>query len=124
MLSVQNAVPRAAIGSATAMTQFARSIGATLGVTIMGVIVNQGLPQCATGGAEEIGIHRLPPALRTALADALHPAFLAAAIVSALVFVVVLVGIKDVPLRQAVEEGVVAEELAAGAPDTGGAAVR
>ena len=46
-----------------------------------------------------------------------------AAIVSALVFVVVLVGIKDVPLRQAVEEGPVAEELAAGAPDTGGAEI-
>jgi hypothetical protein len=103
------------------MTQFARSIGATVGVTIMGVIVNQGLPHGAAGGAEAIGIHRLPPALREALAEALHPAFFAAAVVSALVFVVVLVGIKDVPLREAVEEGVVAEELAAGAPDTGGA---
>jgi EmrB/QacA subfamily drug resistance transporter len=121
VLSVQNAVPRAAIGSATATTQFARSIGATLGVTIMGVIVNQGLPHAAAGGAEGLGVHRLPPALREALADALHPAFFAAAVVSAAVFVVVLVGIKDVPLRQAVEEGVVAEELAAGAPDTGGA---
>ena len=31
-------------GSATALSQFARSIGATLGVTLMGVIVNQRLP--------------------------------------------------------------------------------
>src|ERR687886_723533 len=41
VLTVQNVVPRAQIGSATALTQFSRSIGATLGVTIMGVIVNQ-----------------------------------------------------------------------------------
>src|SRR5437016_10533973 len=44
VLAVQNAVPRVRIGSATAMTQFSRSIGATLGVTLMGVIINQGLP--------------------------------------------------------------------------------
>ena len=44
VLSVQNAVPRAHIGSATALTQFGRQMGATLGVTVMGVIVNHGLP--------------------------------------------------------------------------------
>src|SRR5204863_2383119 len=44
VLSVQNSVPRRAMGSATALTQFSRSIGATLGVTLMGVIVNQQLP--------------------------------------------------------------------------------
>src|SRR6185436_5686334 len=44
VLSVQNSVPRAAMGTATALTQFSRSIGATLGVTLLGVIVNQNLP--------------------------------------------------------------------------------
>jgi len=44
VLSVQNSVTRAAMGTATALTQFSRSIGATLGVTLMGVIVNQNLP--------------------------------------------------------------------------------
>ena len=44
VLSVQNSVSRAQMGSATALTQFSRSIGATLGVTLMGVIVNQRLP--------------------------------------------------------------------------------
>src|SRR5262249_43487385 len=41
VLSVQNSVPRRAMGTATALSQFSRSIGATLGVTLMGVIVNQ-----------------------------------------------------------------------------------
>src|SRR5207248_1188230 len=51
VLSVQNSVPSAAMGSATALTQFSRQIGATLGVTIMGVIVNQGLPRARRAGA-------------------------------------------------------------------------
>ena len=59
VLSVQNAVPRAQIGSATALTQFARQIGATLGVTIMGVIVNHGLPPGVSAGGEGA---RHPPA--------------------------------------------------------------
>jgi predicted MFS family arabinose efflux permease len=121
VLSVQNTVSRREIGSATAMTQFARSIGATLGVTIMGVIVNQGLPAGAQNG--QVGIHRLPPALRVALANALHPAFLAAACVSALVFVIVVFGIEDVPLREGFDDVPAAEpvagQLAAGVPDTG-----
>jgi EmrB/QacA subfamily drug resistance transporter len=48
VLSVQNAVRRQQMGSATALTQFARSIGATVGVTVMGVIVNLGLPKGTT----------------------------------------------------------------------------
>src|SRR5204862_4090024 len=73
VLTVQNAVPPSSIGAGTALTQFSRSIGATLGVTIMGVIVNQGLPRQTQG--ERI-VHRLPPAARHQLANALHPAFL------------------------------------------------
>ena len=49
VLSVQNAVPRSRIGSATALTQFGRQMGATLGVTVMGVIVNHGLPRGRRG---------------------------------------------------------------------------
>ena len=47
VVAVQNVVPFRAIGSATALTQFSRSIGATLGVTLMGVIINHGLPSGA-----------------------------------------------------------------------------
>ena len=118
VLSVQNSVRREHMGSATALTQFGRSIGATIGVTVMGVIVNHGLPAQAQAG-EGIA-HRLPPAVRVALADALHPAFLAAAFVSALVWLIALVGVKDVPLRSGFEDAARAEAAveASGAPSS------
>src|SRR5919199_58073 len=108
VLAVQNAVPRESIGSATALTQFARSIGGTLGVTIMGVIVNQGLPAGAGRGA--FVVHRLHGPARATLAHALQPAFFAAMWISALVLPVVLVGVKDVRLRRGFDD--VTEEVA------------
>jgi EmrB/QacA subfamily drug resistance transporter len=102
VLSVQNSVPRRAMGSATALTQFSRSIGSTLGVTLMGVIVNQQLP--GNVSAEGTAIHRLPAAGRVALAHALHPAFLAATLLCVLVFVISLLWVREVPLRSGVED--------------------
>jgi EmrB/QacA subfamily drug resistance transporter len=104
VLSIQNSVPRRAMGSATALSQFSRSIGATLGVTLMGVIVNQHLP--AGVRAEGTAIHRLPSAGRAALASALHPAFLSAAVLCGLVFVISLFWVREVPLRKGIEEEV------------------
>jgi EmrB/QacA subfamily drug resistance transporter len=103
VLSVQNAVQRASMGAATALTHFARSIGATLGVAIMGLIVNQGLPR-GVGVGEGASVHRLPPAAREALADALHPAFVAATFVAVLVWVIAVIGVKEVPLRRGVDD--------------------
>jgi EmrB/QacA subfamily drug resistance transporter len=114
VLSVQNAVARKNIGSATALSQFSRQIGATVGVAIMGVIVNAGLPAGATTG-EGVPVHRLPPVLRSSLADALKPAFLAATIVSLLVWVVALLGVKEVPLRESIDE-ITAVDASAAAP--------
>jgi len=114
VLSVQNAVARARMGAATALTQFSRQIGATIGVTVMGVIVNAGLPEGA-GSGEGAVIHRLPPALREGLADALHPAFAAAAVVSLAVWVIAVVWVKEVPLRRSVDE-ISAIEASAGTP--------
>ncbi|MDQ2982609.1 MAG: MFS transporter [Actinomycetota bacterium] len=103
VVSVQNSVNRAAMGTATALTQFARSIGATLGVTLMGVIVNQGLPASVKGGG--FGpVHRLPPRAREALANALHPAFLSAVFLCAIVLVLVIALVKEVPLRSGFED--------------------
>ncbi len=117
VLSVQNAVRREQMGSATALTQFARSIGATVGVTVIGVIVNLGLPQGLHGGAEGVAVHRLPPALREDLASALRPAFLAAAAVSVVVWIIALVGVKEVPLRSGFDDAAeVAAVDASGAP--------
>lgn len=118
VLSVQNAVPRRHIGSATALTQFSRQMGATIGVTVMGAIVNHGLPS-GLGGSGGIGIHRLPPTARSALADALRPAFLVAACVAAAVWFVAVIWVKEQPLRRSLDE-ISVVEADAGAPASGG----
>ena len=111
VLSVQNSVPRAAMGTATALTQFSRSIGATLGVTLMGVIVNQNLPSgLQTTG---VAIHRLPLVGRLALAHALRPAFLLAAFLCAAVFVISLLWVREAPLRTGLEDVAVGDEASA-----------
>jgi EmrB/QacA subfamily drug resistance transporter len=122
VLSVQNSVPRRAMGTATALSQFARSIGATLGVTLMGVIVNQNLP--AGVRAEGTAIHRLPQAGRVALANALHPAFLAAAVMCALVFVISLLWVREVPLRGGFDEETVVGDETSPQPATAREALR
>jgi EmrB/QacA subfamily drug resistance transporter len=117
VISVQNAVSRSNIGSATALTQFGRQIGATLGVTIMGVIVNNGLPAGVNLGGEGSGIHRLPRAGRVGLAAAIHPAFLVAAGVSLAVWVIAVFFVKEQPLRRSLDE-LSPVEGAAAAPAT------
>jgi hypothetical protein len=95
-------------------------MGATLGVTIMGAIVNHGLPAgVAAGGEGSTGIHRLPPALRRGLAGALHPAFFTAACVAAVVWVIAVVFVKEQALRRSLDE-VSAVDAAAGTPATAG----
>ena len=54
----------------------------------------------------------LPPVLRADLANALHPAFLSAAVVCAIVFLVSLVGIREQPLRRGFDEATVAGDEA------------
>jgi hypothetical protein len=92
-------------------------MGATLGVTIMGTIVNAGLPRGARRG-DGVALHRLPPGLREGLAAALQPAFVAATCVGALVWLIALLGVKEVALRRSVDD-VATAEAAAGAPDPG-----
>ena len=116
VISVQNAVSRAHIGSATALTQFSRQMGATIGVTVIGAIVNHGLP-AGVGGGEGIGIHRLPAAARVSLSDALHPAFLLTTGIALVVWLVAVIWVKEQPLRRTLDE-VSAADAAAGAPAT------
>ena len=120
VLSVQNAVDRRRIGAATALTQFGRQMGATLGVTIIGVIVNAGLPAGVTAAGEgRQSIHRLPPVLRHGLADALRPAFFVSACIAAAVWVIAVVLVKEQPLRRTLDH-VTTTDAAAGAPATAG----
>jgi MFS family permease len=116
VISVQNAVSRAHIGSATALTQFSRQMGATIGVTVIGAIVNHGLPS-GVGGSEGIGVHRLPPAARQALAAALHPAFILTTGIALVVWLVAVTWVKEQPLRRSLDE-VSAADAAAGTPAT------
>jgi predicted MFS family arabinose efflux permease len=104
VISIQNAVARARIGSATALATFSRQIGATVGVTVMGVIVNSGLPPAAAAAGEGVSIHRLPEAVRGSLADAITPAFFAATCMALAVWAIAVLFVKEVPLRQTVDE--------------------
>ena len=108
VLSVQNSVSRSAMGTATALTQFSRSIGATLGVTLMGVLVNQRLPAGVSG--QGVSIHRLPLAGREALARALQPAFLLAAVICGLVLVVSVLWVREAPLKSGFDDLPVGDE--------------
>jgi EmrB/QacA subfamily drug resistance transporter len=102
VVAVQNVVPLRAMGSATALTQFGRSIGATVGVTAMGVIVNQGLS--SQNEIDRLTVDRLAPSLREDLASAMQPAFLAASALCVLVLVIVALWLREVPLRRDFEE--------------------
>jgi len=68
----------------------------------MGVIVNQGL----SSGTEidRVTLHRLAPNLREDLANAMQPAFLAAAGLCVLVLLIVALWLREVPLRRDFEE--------------------
>src|SRR5439155_23747800 len=85
-------------------TRFGRQVGATCGVTVMGAIVNRGIPPGVEVGGEGSAIHRLAPAARAGLADAIHPAFLAAAAVSLAVFVIAVAWVKEQPLRRSLDD--------------------
>jgi hypothetical protein len=53
---------------------------------------------------EEASVRRLPPSLREALAAAMQPAFMAAAGVAVVIFLIVLFGMREVPLREGFED--------------------
>jgi hypothetical protein len=66
------------------------------------VIINHGLP--AGTDVDRAAVRELPPNLRDALADAMQPAFMAAAALCAVVLVIVYLGLREVPLRKDFDE--------------------
>ena len=115
VLAVQNAVPPQHMGTATSATQFFRSIGGTVGVTVFGAIMTARLTSqlAATGGgalAEAAGglsatpeaIAQLPPQVREvlqlALADSISFVFLVGVPAALLAFALSW-ALKEVPLR-------------------------
>ena len=125
VLVVQNAVPRSMMGVATAGTQFFRTIGATIGVTVMGAMLTSNLhdelserlsaAQLAdVGGAASPGslvaggAASLPAdvaaALRSALGAALEPVF-ALGVPLMVVALAATVFVERRELRRSVHEG-------------------
>ena len=102
IVAVQNTVPLATMGSATALVHFSRSIGGTLGVTMMGVIAARDLPR----GADVRGPlpAHLPAFIRHELVVAIRPAFLFAACACLAALALVALGLREEPLRRSVEE--------------------
>ena len=123
-LVVQNSVSRADMAVATSATQLSRSIGAAVGLAVLGTILTQGLassiakyiPAAALAKFQSSGstanasavfdptqLTHLPAAIATGirhgLADALHPVFVAGLAIIVLAFIATLF-IREVPLRQ------------------------
>jgi EmrB/QacA subfamily drug resistance transporter len=69
LIAVQSAVPRADLGAATSMTQFFRTIGGAVGLSVMGAVM----------------IRRL--AAGAPMADALHSVFMVGLVISVIAFV-------------------------------------
>ncbi len=124
VLIVQNSVSRRDMAVATSTTQLSRSIGSAIGLAILGTILSQGmasamaryLPPSALQKLESSGsgstataifdpsqLPHLPPAIaigiRHALADALHPVFVAGLVIVVASFLATLF-IRELPLRQ------------------------
>ncbi|HEX6041863.1 MDR family MFS transporter [Longimicrobium sp.] len=148
VLVVQNAVGREDLGVATATTQLSRSIGSSLGTAILGTVLAQGMARemarvtggvqlpAGGGGGGELNagavldprlLASLPPqvleGVRTALASALHPVFVATLPLVAIAFVAALL-LREIPLRRSVPaeaeeagKGVLAEMAHAGPDD-------
>jgi EmrB/QacA subfamily drug resistance transporter len=89
-LVVQNGVPSRHLGAATSAAQFFRSIGGTIGVSVMGAILSARLPE---GGNASPG----------QLADAIHPVFVVGVPLMAVTLAIVLL-IPELPLRRTVRE--------------------
>ena len=128
-LIVQNSVSRSDLGVATAATQLFRSLGAAVGIAVMGTLLTQGLQadiarhlspdvaarlkssghQATAGSVLDPGqIANLPPALveaiRAGIADALHTVFVAGVPFVVLAFVAALF-IREIPLRRTAHAG-------------------
>jgi MFS family permease len=102
VLVIQNAVPSRMLGVATSTGQLFRTVGGTIGVSVMGAILSAGLPVAVDATGFGVGTASTPAA-RHALAHAMHPVFLIGAPVMAVTLLIVLL-IPEVPLRRTVRD--------------------
>jgi EmrB/QacA subfamily drug resistance transporter len=105
VLVIQNAVPSRHMGAVTGVAQLSRSLGNTVGVSVMGAILLAGLP--AGGGLGTIAGVEGAPGDGATLADALHPVFVLGLPLMAVTLCLVAL-IPEVPLRRGVRDDVAA----------------
>jgi EmrB/QacA subfamily drug resistance transporter len=89
LLAVQHGVDRSMLGLATSLNQFARSVGAAIGVAVMGAILTRGLagiPLPGMTSALASGAIQLDGAARVQFAQALARVFATGGVMSALGF--------------------------------------
>ncbi|MDX6581018.1 MAG: hypothetical protein QOI10_202 [Solirubrobacterales bacterium] len=130
VLAVQNSVPYAQLGVATSSATLFRSIGGSLGTSILGAIfanrlateLAASLPSTPETSALEAGradpsrLSQLPPSIHdgyvNAFTDSLQTVFLIAAVVVAVAFLLAWM-LEERPLRRTIETEGVAEAFAA-----------
>jgi hypothetical protein len=86
LLAVQHGVERSRLGIATSLNQFSRSIGAAVGVAVMGLLMTRalhGVPMPRGGEGLSSSVLTLTNDVRSLFAGALHQVFLCGAVVSA-----------------------------------------
>ncbi len=134
VLAVQNAVEHRDLGTATSAATFLRTMGGAFGIAIYGTVLNSRLKDEITQlvpGARDLGldptsiqagperIRALPSEARhgvvQAFANSLHTVFLVAVPIAVIAFVVVLF-LRDKPLRDSAHVGTEAIEEDAGMP--------
>jgi len=93
LLAVQHGVPRSHLGLATSLNQFSRSIGAAVGISVMGALMTSQLTGVSLpGGAEAVAATGaiLTGAVRLQFAAALHDVFVAGAMIAGASFIATL----------------------------------
>jgi len=134
VIAVQNSVAHGHMGVATSSVQFFRSVGGTIGVTVLGALLASSLDaqirqqapgalSALTSGARGLGeaqslldpaaISQVPPFvlsfLRTALSNSLHEIFLATLVTMAAAFAATLF-LREVPLKKTIDRGPLPQE--------------
>ena len=107
--AVMSAVPHEFVGVASSQVQFWRSMGQTMGVTVLGTVLAS---QVGARVSDPEGVIASSGVAREALGQALHYVFLVAA-AAVTVAVVVALTLKEVPMRGRARRGPVSSVGAA-----------
>jgi len=138
ILAVQNTVPLRDVGAATSSVTFFRSLGGTIGVSVLGAVLAHrvtasithqlaaaGLPASGGGDTSALNLTALPESIRTivrsAYGDATGRIFLVSAIVG-IVGVIAALLLRPAPLRTSLDQANTGSAGAEGAPAGAGSA--